>query len=172
MFQSLRPNSQIFVFYKGDNPRLEKGYVISQPIPRPKYQVPANFGQTETVVDISVKINGQIVNYTNLPSHLDIADSLSNGESIVVADNKEAMNAEILSLKQKSIDIINSVEFHKNLITNCDSILADLNPEFAEKKAQQDEINTLRNQMNDMASKMNALMETNRSLIEKLNKGN
>lgn len=172
MFQSLRPNSQIFVFYKGENPRLEKGYVISQPIPRPKYQVPTNFGQSEMVVDVSAKLNGQTVNYTNLPAQLDIADSLSNGESIVVADNKEAMNAEILSLKQKSIDIINSVEFHKNLISNCDAILSDLNPEFAEKKAQQDEINLLKNQMSDMTSKMESLMEANRSLIEKLNAKN
>lgn len=169
MFQSLRPNSQIFIFYKGDNPRLEKGYIISSPVSRPKYQMTTNFNQAETVVDLSAKVNGQIINYNNLPAQLDIADSFSNGETIVVSDNKEAMNAEILSVKQKSIDIINSIEYHNKLIESCDLILSELNPEFAEKKAQQDEINILKTQMTDMASKMDILMETNRSLIEKLN---
>lgn len=169
MFQSLRPNSQIFIFYKGDNPRLEKGYIISSPVSRPKYQMTTNFNQNETVVDLSAKVNGQIINYNSLPAQLDIADSFSNGETIVVSDNKEAMNAEILSVKQKSIDIINSVEYHNKLIESCDLILSELNPEFAEKKAQQDEINILKTQMTDMASKMDILMETNRSLIEKLN---
>lgn len=171
MFQSLRPNSQVYIFYKGDNPRLEKGFVVNSPIVRPKYTVPANFGQSsEKVVDLTIKIAGQNCNFSGLPAELDIADSYSNGESIVVSDNKEAMNAEILSLKQKSIDIVNSIEFHKSLITNCDTILTDLNPEFAEKKARDDEIKQLKDQMNDLTAQMSDLMAANRSLIEKLNK--
>lgn len=170
MFQSLRPNSQIYVFYKGENPRLERGYVVNQPTVRPKYQVPASFGQNETVVDIVIKVGGSTINFNSLPSNVDMADSFSNGESIVVSDSREAMNAEILSIKQKSNDIINSIEYHKKLINICDSMLSELNPEFAEKRAQQDEINTLRAQMNEMTARMNDLMETNRSLIEKIGK--
>ena len=168
MFQSLRQNSQLYVFYKGDNPRLARAMIVSPPVSRPKYQVPANFGQSEMVVDIIAKVNGQTVNYNGLPAHLDIADSVLSGENIVVSDNKEAMNAEILSLKQKSIDIINSVDFHKNLIKNCDLILSELNPEFAEKKAQKEEIDTLKIQVNDLSSSIKELMETNKILINKL----
>lgn len=169
MFQSLRPNSPIYIFYKNGTPHLERGYVTAQPIPRQKYPT-TNFGHPEMVVDIVAKIDGMIVNYTNLPAQADIADSFSNGESIVLSDNKEAMNAEILSLKQKSIDILNSVDTHKALIDNCDTILSELNPEFAEKKAQQDEMTNLKNQMNEMTSKIEMLMSANRSLIERLNK--
>lgn len=171
MFQSLRPNSQLYIFYKGDTPRLERAFVINQPIVKPKYQVPATFGSNEMVVDLSVKINGQTINYNGLPANLDIADTCTNGESIVVADNKEAMNAEILSMKQKSIDIINSIDFHKNMIGCCDTILAELNPEYAEKRQQQDEINTLKNQINDMAQQISELMKTNRSLVDHFNGG-
>ena len=62
------------------------------------------------VVDIAAKVNGQTINYTGLPAQSDIADTISNGDSIVISDSKEAMNAEILSLKQKSLDVINSVD--------------------------------------------------------------
>lgn len=169
MFQSVRPNSQIFILHKGDTPSIEIGNVTNQPMSRPKYQLPTSFGQPqELVVDLVVKVGDRTVNYNNLPAQLDIADSSSNGESIVISDSKEAMNAEVLNLKQKSTDIINSVDFHKELLGKYESILAQLNPEFAEKQEQKQEIDTLRAQMAEMSRSISALMETNKQLIEKL----
>ena len=80
------------------------------------------------------------------------------------------MNAEILSLKQKSLDVINSVDFHRNLANSCDKILSDLNPEFAEKQAQREEIDSLKAQMSEMSKNIGDLMESNRRLIEQLSK--
>lgn len=169
MFQSVRPNSQIYIFHKGDTPRIEVGYVTNQPIQRPKYQLPAAFGKPQDmVVDLIVKVNDQSYNYNNLPAQLDISDSFSNGENIVISDNKEAMNAELVNLKQKSTDIINSVDFHKELISKYEKLLAELNPEFAEKQEQRQEIDILKSQMAEMSKSINSLMESNKALIEKL----
>jgi len=169
MFQSVRPNSQIFILHKGDTPRIELGSVANQPMARAKYQLPTAFGQPqEMVVDLIVKVGDRTVNYNSLPAQLDIADSASNGESIVISDNREAMNAEILNLKQKSTDIINSIDFHKGLVEEYDKILSQLNPEFAEKQEQKQELDTLKAQMAEMSRSISALMETNKQLIEKL----
>lgn len=169
MFQSVRPNSQIYIFHKGDAPRVEIGYVNNQPIPKPKYSLPTNFGQPQDmVVDIIVKIGDRQVNYNNLPANMDIADSFSNGESIVIADNREAMNAELLSLKQKSVEVINSVNYHKDLVNKYEKILSELNPEFAEKQEQKQEIDTLKEQMAEMSRSISTLMESNKKLIEQL----
>lgn len=166
MFQSLRQNSQIYIFHK-DIPSLEVGYVTSVSIPRPKYAVPPSFGQQqEMVVDIVAKLNGNTVNYNGLPANSDIADSFSNGEGLSLSDNREAMNAEILACKQKSIDIVNSVDNHKKMISDYDKILQDLNPEYAEKQQQQSEINSLKSQMTDM----NKSLATLTSMIQKLTK--
>lgn len=159
MFQSVRPNSPIYVFHKGDNPRLETGYVVNQPVPKPKYQMPNAFGQPqELVVDLVIKLNDITVNMNAIPAQLDIADSYSNGESLVISDSRDAMNSEILSLKQKSIDIINSVPYHKNLIVTYDKLLSDFNPEMAEKQAQQKEISDLKAQMEEMSKNMALLI--------------
>lgn len=117
-------------------------------------------------VDIVVKINNNVVNYNNLPATLDIADSTSNGDNIVIASSKEAMNAEILSLKQKSIDELNRKEYNENIVRNCDKILADLNPEFAEKQAQKAEIDSLKLQMQEMSKNMQSLIELNKQLMK------
>lgn len=169
MFQSVRPNSQIYIFHRGDNPRLEIGYVVNQPIPRPKYQLPAAFGQPqETVVDLVVKTNDQTYNYNNLPAQLDVADSVSNGESLIISDSRDGISSEIINLKQKSVDIANSKEYHLDLITKYDKILMDIHPELAEKQEQKQEIDTLKNQMAEMSKSIAALMEANKELIAKL----
>lgn len=173
MFQSLRQNSQIYIFHKGNTPFLELGQVVNISLPKPKYPINQAFGQPqEMVVDLVVKIKDVIVNYNGLPAQLDIADSYSNGESIVISDNKEAMNSEILNYKQKSLDAINSVDTHKGIIVGCDNILNTLNPEYAEKKQQQDEMITLKNQITEMTSSLAALTQMVGQLTEKSNEQN
>ncbi len=164
MFQSLRPNNQIYILRK-DKPSLEIGSVVSVSLPVPKYQMQPSFSHPqEMVVDIIAKVNNQDVTYQKIPANSDIADFGSGG--IVLSDNREAMNAEILSLKNKSIDIINSIDYHKEVIANCEGILSELNPEFAEKQAQQKEINDLRAQMEEMTKNMASLMAANQQLIQ------
>lgn len=139
--------------------RLETGYVANQPIPKPKYQIPHAFGQQEMIVDLVVKLNDVTINLNAIPANLDIADSYSNGENIVISDSRDAMNSEIISLKQKSIDVINSKSYHESLVAQYDKILSDFNPEMAEKQAQQQEIASLRNQMNEMSKNMALLID-------------
>jgi hypothetical protein len=98
-------------------------------------------------------------NLNAIPAQLDISDSFSNGESLVISDSRDAMNSEVISQKQKSIDIINSKPYHEQLIVAYDKIITDLNPEVAEKQAQQREIAELRNQVNEMNRNMSLLIE-------------
>ena len=169
MFQSVRPNSQIYIFHRGDSPRIEIGYVVNQPIPRPKYQLPAAFGQPqETVVDLVVKTNDQTYNYNNLPAQQDVADSVSNGESLIVSDSRDAISSEIINLKQKSLDIANSKDYHLAMVDKYDKVLLEIHPEMAEKQEQKQEMDTLKKQMDEMSKSIAALMEANKDLIAKL----
>lgn len=169
MFQSVRPNSQIYIFHRGDSPRMEIGYVVNQPIPRPKYQLPAAFGQPqETVVDLVVKTNDQTYNYNNLPAQQDVADSVSNGESLIVSDSRDAISSEIINLKQKSLDIANSKDYHLAMVDKYDKVLLEIHPELAEKQEQKQEMDTLKKQMDEMSKSIAALMEANKDLIARL----
>ena len=154
MFQSLRPNNQIFILKK-DIPSLEVGSVVSVSNPIPKY--PTNFGQPqEMILDLVVKVNGQDIPFQKIPATLDIADFGTSG--VVIADNRDAMNSEIASLKQKSRDILQSIDYHKRVVDSCDKMLSDINPEFAEKQAQQAEINALKLQVSDLSKNITELL--------------
>lgn len=59
------------------------------------------------------------------------------------------MSSEINSMKQRSTDIVNSIQLHKDIIKGCDEILMQLNPEIqerqeAENKALREEVNSLK----------------------------
>ena len=159
MFQALRPNNQIYILQK-DKPVLDVGTIISVSMPTPKYPVQPMFGQPqEMVVDLVVRVNNQDVTYQKIPANLDVADFGNNG--IVLSDNREAMNSEIMCLKQRSVDVINSIDYHKNLIVECDKLLTNLNPDLAEKRAQKERIDSLESQLT-------ALMEMNKQLMARL----
>jgi endo-beta-N-acetylglucosaminidase D len=148
---------------------MEIGYVVNQPIPRPKYQLPSAFGQPqETVVDLVVKTNDQTYNYNNLPAQQDVADSVSNGESLIVSDSRDAISSEIINLKQKSLDIANSKDYQLAMVDKYDKVLLEIHPEMAEKQEQKQEMDTLKKQMDEMSKSIAALMEANKDLIARL----
>ena len=168
MFQSLRANNQFYVLHKDGAPRVEIGNVVSVSAPAPKFPMQMNYGQPqEMVVDVVVRMGEQTTTFQKLPAGSDIADFGPNG-NIVVADSREAMNSELTAMRQKSYDIINSVDFHKSVIEGCDKTLRELNPEYAEKQQQQQEIADLIKQVEMMSKGMADMLAANRELIAQL----
>ena len=160
MFQTARPNSRAYIFFKGKPYRLETGFITNTPVIRPKYSVPATFGAPqETVLDLTIKTDTGSYNFSGIPANLEIADTFCNGEAAVISDNKEAISAEILSIRQKSQDTIDSAPFHREVIASCDTAYSQLHPEYAEKQERDAEFNSLKSTVNDLTAKMDLLLE-------------
>lgn len=160
MFQNVRPNAQLFILHKGNAPYVEYGTVVQVSAPKPKYPSATPIGQfpqMEMVVDVTANVNGQTANLQGLPAGADIADSGMNG-NVVVACSREAMNNEISMMRNKSVEIIQSVDFHRGVVDACDKMLDELNPEYAAKKQQEAEIAGLKSQMQDMKKDFTDLM--------------
>ena len=169
MFQSIRPNSPIYILHKGEDPFVEIGAVISQPIVKTKNPATMLFGQPQDlVVDFSAKIGNQTVSFRELPAQLSLADTSSNGESVTLSDSREAINMEMRNQRQKCVDNVESYDYNKQRIGKWDKAITDFNPELAEKQAQKEEISSLKNQVSEMSQNITELMEANRRLIEQL----
>lgn len=145
-FQNLRNNNQLFILHKDTIPTLEIGKVIDKAGPIAKYGNVGIYNQ-EMIVDITVDINGTSTNFKKLPATAEIADF---GNNIVVSCNKEAINSEVFSMKQRSLDILNNIDQYQNIVNGCDEILKQLNPEIAEKKRQEEENRALREEINSL----------------------
>lgn len=154
-FSNLRSGNQLYILHKDSVPTIEIGKVISISQVSPKY---GNMYSPEMIVDISANVNGQPTNFQKLPALGDIADF---GNNIVLSCNKDAMSSEVLSMKQRSVDLINSVELHQNIIKGCDEILTQLNPEIKEKQRQEEENKALRDELNQLKDMFKEFLKVN-----------
>lgn len=158
MFSNLRTNSQLYILHRDATPYVEIGQVVSVSQPRPRYQATNYIAPQEQVVDVVIGVNGNNITLQNLPANLDVADQGTINGSLFISTTRDAMNTEINSMRQKSLDIINSIEHHKKVIQDCELLLQRLNPEFAEQKQQKQEIDMLKTQVSEMMNGMKELM--------------
>ena len=150
MFQSARVNQTIYILYKEAVPRIEIGTITQ--VTQPVYKYPAPYGTPqEQVVDIFANVGGAQRQFQQLPANKESANFVSGG-NVFVTISRDAMNAEISTLRNESVGIINRVEEERQKIVKYDEILMQLNPEVAEKQRQEQEIATLKGQMATMAS--------------------
>lgn len=149
-FQNVRKGHQVYVLYKDGEPRLENGVVVMATSPVAKYgvqPVPMQFAP-EMVMDLSVECGGNTYNFPQIPAGREIVD-YGNG-NVVLACTKEAMNAEVESMMQRSQEVIGMVDYHKKVVERCAVIMEGLNPDRAERRRQERENQELRRELADM----------------------
>ena len=150
MFSALRQGSVVYILEKGENPVLKVGQVVS--ITQPNYS--NNFLMNGSTIDINVKVNDQNMDFKNVPS----SQSVANYNNAVITETKELMSNEVDNMLQSSRSIVDSVTYHNNIITSCESILKELNPRFAKEKERDEDINNLKDKMGGIESKMDKIL--------------
>lgn len=159
MFQGIRQNNLFYILEKGEKLNLKVGQVVSVSNPQPKYNqfptTPTYGMQPEMVVDVKVKVGEETLDFKQLNAN----HSLANSGNVVVSDSKDAMMAEVEGLLRTSKQIIESVPYHEGVIASCDTILRELNPQFAKEKEQEEKIGALEMRMGDIDSKLDKMFE-------------
>lgn len=150
MFSALRQGSVVYILEKGENPVLKVGQVVS--ITQPNYS--SNFLMNGSTIDINVKVNNQNIDFKNVPS----SQSVANYNNAIITETKELMSNEVDNMLQSSRSIVDSVTYHNNIITSCESILKELNPRFAKEKERDEDINNLKDKMGGIESKMDKIL--------------
>ena len=160
MFNTARPNSRAYIFFKGEKPRFEQGLVINNPIVKPKYNIPVNFTQKqETLTDITIKTDSGTYNFTGIPSELEVADTFCNGEAAVVSLSRDAFSAEVLSIMQRSEDVLKSRPYHESMIETCKQTLEQVNPEYADQKQRDERLDSLEKKVDVLTDKLGLLVD-------------
>lgn len=167
LFSQLRLNSPIYILHKDATPYVECGQVTNVTAPMPQIGTLPQLGQPLSyTVDVTVRIGDQTSLYQKLPANGEVADFASSG-NVLLSCTREGINGEIHALHKQSEDVVSSVQFHKDRMQALDAIYAQLNPEVAEKEAQQREIDHMKIQMNDMAQNVSELVRQNSELMQK-----
>ena len=155
MFSGVRQNNLFYILEKENEPKLKVGQVVSVSNPQPQFGQPYG-SPTESFIDITVKVDGEIMEFKKLPSSSSIADSGKGG--VIVSDSKEVMNKEVESMLQSSQSILDRIDYHKKVVQNCNQILGVLNPRLAKEKERDDDINNLNTKIIGLEDKMDKIL--------------
>lgn len=162
MFSTLRQNSPIYVLDKKDSPVLKKG--IIETVSPQRSRTGSFYGQPmDMIVDIRVNIDGTSQEFKNIPANLSIA----NDGNIVISETKEAMSTEVDSMLSISKQILESVDYHKDVIEKCEQILKDLNPQFAKDKLQEEKINSLESRIGGVENTLGDIKDMLSKVLDK-----
>jgi polyhydroxyalkanoate synthesis regulator phasin len=105
------------------------------------------------VVDAKVKVGEDVMEFKQLLASANIA----NSGNLVVSDSREAMSAEVEGLLRSSQQIMDSIPYHEKVIASCDTMLRDLNPQFAKEKEQEEKIDALEERMGNIDEKLSKM---------------
>ena len=97
----------------------------------------------------------QTVTFQKIPAMSDIADAnFPGGGNMVISGSRESMNAEVAAMRNRSSEILGSVDHHRSVLESCDKMLQILNPEFAERQRQDAENKALRQELSELRAMM------------------
>lgn len=157
MFSALKEGSILYVLDKTAKPVIKVGRVEHITAPRPMYKqynptVSFNLN-LQTVVDVTLKIDGAKKDFIGLPS----TENMHSHGDYVVSETKEAMISEVDAMLQRSKSIIESVDAHKENIEACEEILRELDPSYAKEQERDTAIDSLTEQVTNMQSVLRRL---------------
>lgn len=127
---------------------MKIGQVIEKSNNQPKYPSTYLPNQNEETVDVKVQIDDEQLNFEKLPATAQIVNFGNNG--VVVSDSKEAMSAEIDAMLRRSKGIVESVDYHKSVVSACEEMLTRINPQIAKEKQQEQDICNLKTDVSGM----------------------
>lgn len=158
MFSALRQGSIIYILETGEQPKLKIGEVLG--CTQPNFG--NNFLGNNGTLTINAKAGDQTFDFKNVPSQ----QSVATYNNAIIAETKELMSNEVDNMLQRSKNILDNVDYHKNVIASCEEILKDLNPKFAKEKERDEDINKLKDKIGGIESKMDQLL----TILQKENK--
>lgn len=164
MFSNIRQGAPIYLLDKvGQNgPILKIGQVdqVSQLQPKHQTYTPGiTIGLpnlNEMVVNIKVKFDDGPRDFNQVPANLSLAD-FNNGT--VISDNRADIISEVEVMAQNSKNIIASVPYHQRVVQASDSMLKQLNPNFAKEAERDTNINNLNQKVDSLTENVNTLVK-------------
>lgn len=151
MFGTLRAGSLLYILNKGEEPNLKVGQVLSVTPPRPKVNstmMPLNPMQMEQVIDINVKVGDDTKTFSNVNTVLSIVDTGAN--NYVISDDKQAIMNEVEAFGTLSQNALNSVPYHRKVVSACKQMMIDLNPSLQKEADRDTKIGNLEKELAEM----------------------
>nr|UVX50855.1 MAG: hypothetical protein [Bacteriophage sp.] len=150
MFSALNQGSLVYILDKTDGVKFKIGEIVGTTVPQ--FAVDGS----GMVMKLSIKINGNVAEYNNVPSAATIV-SYNNGK-FIIAETKQSIQSEVESTLHNANYIVEHIDDYKNQITQCEEVLKQLNPQYAKDKARDEEIANIKSEVAGMKTNIDKIL--------------
>lgn len=147
----------LFILYKNE-PRMEKGRVISLNTHVPQFnpsQPQAMFGM---VTDLTISVGSETISLSGLPSSASVANFPDKG--MYVSEDQGMIINEITAMRDNSQRVVDSYDAHKSMRDKCDALLLSLNPEKQKEIQNEKEMAELKGAIAQLKGMLSAALGT------------
>ena len=109
------------------------------------------------VTDVTIQVGNDTIPFAGLPANGIVANFPDKG--MFISTDKTAIIREIESMAATSRQVLEQIPVHQKMVTECEALLIQLQPEKRKEAKQTQEIESLKTQLNDMNGKFDKLME-------------
>ena len=157
MFSALSQGSPIYIIDKTDGLKYKTGEVVSV--------IQANafggtFGTTSFVpngtVTLKVKVDNNVIDYPEVPINGSVM-TYNNGATII-CETKQGLISELENTLQHTKQILAERSKYEQIVSDCESLLKEINPVFAKDKERDDRINSLDTKVSSMEGKLDKIL--------------
>lgn len=110
------------------------------------------------VVDVTIEIAGRTQTFTFVENSC-INSTKFDGKELVLSTEKQGIIKEVEAVKAEKESSIANYENDKAMVEKCEKILSEWNPEFAEKKKQDERITSMEKKLDNMMELFQKYME-------------
>ncbi len=148
MFQNLTQGSIITILYK-NVPRVVDGRIISVNTHMPQFNPQQPMAMMNgPVTDISVQAGNDTIPFAGLPASGVVANFPDKG--LFIATDRSAVVREVESMAAASKQVLESVPAHQKMVSDCEALLIDLNPERKKEAIQTQEMSAMRDEIAEL----------------------
>lgn len=156
MFSALNQGSLLYILDKTDQPKLKIGQITG--ISQPKIDYSQQYGgfNSPSTIDLKVNVEGNTYEYNSIPSSYSVI-TYNNGK-ITLSETKQGLQSEVESILQNSKQIVERIDTYKQNIVDCESILKQLNPQFAKDKERDERLNSLEERFGGVEDRLDKII--------------
>lgn len=157
MFSALSQGSPIYIIDKTDGLKYKIGEVVGVVQGNP---FGGTFGTTSFVpngtVTLKVKVDNNVIDYPEVPINGSVM-TYNNGATII-CETKQGLISELENTLQHTKQILAERSKYEQIVSDCESLLKEINPVFAKDKERDDRINSLDTKVSSMEGKLDKIL--------------
>lgn len=155
MLSALSQGSPIYILDKTSSPKYKVGEVVGVSYPK------VNPYGIQNTIDLKVKIDGDVQEFSSIPS-INSFVTYNNGK-FIISETKQGIQNEVEGILQNSKQVLDNIDTYKQNIVDCETILKQLNPQFAIDKERDERLLNLETRFDGVESKLDKIF----NLIQK-----